>query len=93
MYAIIEIGIIIAVNNNTDLTQNGLNELAASFCPKIEAALGYKRVFNRVGITVNALISNLERVYSPIFCLPKYAAEEFYKLKYCSTVVYMVPRA
>ena len=74
MYAIIEIGIIIAVNNNTDLTQNGLNELAASFCPKIEAALGYKRVFNRVGITVNALISNLERVYAPIFCLPKYAA-------------------
>ncbi len=22
-----------------------------------------------------------------------YACEEFYKLKYCSTVVYMVPRA
>ena len=24
---------------------------------------------------------------------PKVAKEEFYKLKYCSTVVYMVPRA
>ena len=23
----------------------------------------------------------------------KYTVEEFYKLKYCSTVVYMVPRA
>ena len=25
--------------------------------------------------------------------LQKYSIEEFYKLKYCSTVVYMVPRA
>ena len=29
----------------------------------------------------------------PVTLTKIYAQEEFYKLKYCSTVVYMVPRA
>ena len=46
------------------------------------------KISNHINITVNP-----DRYYLFTNALRELYNEEFYKLKYCSTVVYMVPRA
>ena len=54
---------------------------------------------NKMGIFVREQAGKVRLVrqhYALTFCVARHSwitIEEFYKLKYCSTVVYMVPRA